>query len=127
MNPDSSSKSAAKNSRFPCTFKDCDRGFAKSKDLKRHKKADHEWCEVCDLDFENDRALVDHKKEVTIAANTKDGGKHNACLVCGEDFMCVAGRVRHAKLVSSVHQSNMSHFTPKPSIQICINVTFMFS
>ena len=95
MNAELKAKSAATDSAFPCSYPDCTEGFSRAKDLKRHKAADHEWCSVCDIDCEDDVALIEHRKESTLAGE----GKHIACLTCGNDFNCEAGRDRHMKLV----------------------------
>ena len=96
MNSGLKAKSAAKDSAYPCSYSDCAEGFSRVKDLKRHKTVDHEWCSVCDVDCEDDVALIEHRKASTLAGE----GKHIACLTCGDDFKCEAGRDRHTKLVS---------------------------
>lgn len=95
MNTGIKDKSAANDSAFPCSFPNCDRGFTRAKDLKRHKTAEHDWCSICDVDCEDDIALVKHR----IASTLAEDGKHVACLRCGEDFGCEAGRNRHVQLV----------------------------
>lgn len=102
MNSGFKDKSAANDSAFPCSYQTCDRGFYRAKDLKRHKIAEHEWCSNCDLDFEDDVALIEHRIASTLAGE----GKHVACLKCGDDFGCEAGRKRHTQLVSPFIMSN---------------------
>ena len=75
--------------------------FQSKRMLKRHKRDLHEWCAVCDLDFADDVALVEHRKEVTRDAELKGVyGKHVACMVCGEDFACKGGIALHRRTVS---------------------------
>ena len=102
MNSGFKDKSAANDSAFPCSYQNCDKGFYRAKDLKRHKIAEHEWCSNCDLDFEDDVALIEHRIASTLAGE----GKHVACLKCGDDFGCEAGRKRHTQLVSRLIMSN---------------------
>lgn len=96
MNAGLKQKSAAQDSSYPCSYPECTDGFSRVKDLKRHKAKVHDWCSVCEIDCEDDVALIEHRKESTMAGE----GKHIACLQCGDDFGCEAGRDRHTKLVS---------------------------
>lgn len=95
---------------FPCPYEDCTFGYPTAKKLRRHKKETHDYCATCDLDFEDDIALIGHRIESTL----QDEGKHIACLVCGQDFGSEAGREAHFKLVSIAQQS--SHRTVLNSV-----------
>ncbi|KAK4692966.1 hypothetical protein P7C71_g4336, partial [Lecanoromycetidae sp. Uapishka_2] len=88
MNAGKAAKSAKFDSPFPCTYEECTRGFLKERDMKRHKDEDHEWCRVCNKDFEDDEALLSHKI---------DSERHICCPKCGEDFRSEAGRDRHQR------------------------------
>ncbi|KAL8642511.1 MAG: hypothetical protein Q9228_000803 [Teloschistes exilis] len=89
LNPSSenaSAISASQDAPFPCTYKDCDLGFQTRKDLRKHKFRDHDYCRVCDLDFEDDDAFHQHKIH---------SEKHICCTVCSLDFYSESGRDRH--------------------------------
>ena len=92
-------KSAGKDSSFPCSYSDCGLGFSSARRLKKHKEAKHDWCSVCNIDCEDDVALIEHRKASTLAGE----GKHIACLKCGDDFGCEAGRDRHTRQVSQLY------------------------
>ena len=89
MNAGKAAKSAKLDSNFPCTYKDCTRGFAKEKSMKAHKDEDHDWCRDCNLDFEDNDAFIQHKIE--------NEDKHICCRICGTDFQSEGGRNRHEK------------------------------
>ena len=91
MNAGIVAKSAKDASNFPCTYKDCIRGFAKEKDLKDHKDEEHEWCRLCKMDFEEFDDLLEHKIY---------SERHICCAVCGEDFRSEGGRDKHQRQVS---------------------------
>lgn len=93
MNPGRAAKSAKFDSPFPCSYNDCTLGFVKLRDLKRHKDKVHDWCSKCELDFDDDLALINHKRA------TPD--IHLCCAYCGDDFQCEAGRARHIALVNT--------------------------
>lgn len=92
MNAGKPAKSAKQDSKVPCTYKDCTRGFTKEPDMKRHKDEDHEWCRLCNVDCADDEALLEHKVQSDM---------HICCDVCGEDFRSEMGRERHLKQVNS--------------------------
>lgn len=83
----------ARNNPFACSFPDCKRAFKSLGLLKQHKASDdagHDYCKICDMDFEDDDALHLHK----IGSE-----KHICCEVCSEDFESESGRDRHMRLV----------------------------
>lgn len=92
MNAGKLAKSAKHDSKVPCTYEDCTRGFTKETDMKRHKDEDHEWCRLCNVDCADDEALLEHKVQ---------SDKHICCDVCGEDFRSDTGKERHMRQVSS--------------------------
>ena len=92
MNAGKLAKSAKHDSKVPCTYEDCTRGFTKETDMKRHKDDDHEWCRLCNVDCADDEALLEHKVQ---------SDKHICCDVCGEDFRSDTGKERHMRQVSS--------------------------
>lgn len=84
--------SASQTSKFPCPYTDCTRGFLKEGDLRKHKMQDHDYCKICDEDFEDDEAFHKHK----IMSE-----RHITCTVCSLDFKSESGRDRHHKVVST--------------------------
>lgn len=92
MNAGKLAKSAKHDSKVPCTYEDCTRGFTKETDMKRHKDEDHEWCRLCNVDCVDDVALLEHKVQSDL---------HICCDVCGEDFRSETGKERHMRQVSS--------------------------
>lgn len=92
MNAGKSAKSAKQDSKVPCTYEDCTRGFTKETDMKRHKDEDHEWCRLCNVDCADDEALLEHKVQ---------SEKHICCDICGEDFRSETGKERHMRQVRS--------------------------
>lgn len=81
---------------FACTFQGCKKIFKTKKDLIKHKMADdegHDYCKVCDLDFEDDDSLHRHK----VASE-----KHICCPICSEDFKSDGGRDRHFAQVTAL-------------------------
>ncbi len=91
MNAGKLAKSAKHDSKVPCTYEDCTRGFTKEADMKRHKDEDHEWCRLCNVDCADDLALLEHKVQSEM---------HICCDVCGEDFRSENGKERHMRQVS---------------------------
>ena len=83
--------SASHTSNFPCPYTDCKRGFLKEADLRKHKMQDHDYCNICDEDFEDDEAF--HKHKVM-------SERHITCTVCSLDFRSESGRDRHYHVVS---------------------------
>ncbi|KAF2015050.1 hypothetical protein BU24DRAFT_482563 [Aaosphaeria arxii CBS 175.79] len=84
---------------IPCTYEDCDLFFRTEKEMKRHKKnaPEHDYCAVCNEDFEDDNALSMHK--------VVRPDMHNlACRVCGQEFKSNKGLQRHIELTHSVDQ-----------------------
>lgn len=74
---------------FTCTFAGCIKIFKTQKELIKHKIADdegHDYCTLCDLDFQDDESLHLHK----LATD-----KHICCPICSEDFRSEGGRDRH--------------------------------
>ncbi|KAI4177509.1 MAG: hypothetical protein LQ343_000491 [Gyalolechia ehrenbergii] len=85
----------SQDSKFPCPYTGCDRGFGKLSDLLEHKFDEHDYCKICDEDFEDFDALHDHK----IASD-----RHITCTVCSLDFKSEMGRDRHyAQMHGSAH------------------------
>ncbi|KAI4247582.1 MAG: hypothetical protein L6R42_009596 [Xanthoria sp. 1 TBL-2021] len=78
--------SASQTSKFPCPYTDCKRGFLKEGDLRKHKMQDHDYCKICDEDFDDDEAFHKHK----IMSE-----RHITCTVCSLDFKSESGRDRH--------------------------------
>lgn len=92
MNAGKLAKSAKHDSKVPCTYKDCTRGFTKETDMKRHKDEDHEWCRLCNVDCADDEAFLEHKVQSDM---------HICCDICGEDFRSDMGKDRHMRQVRS--------------------------
>ena len=92
MNAGKLAKSAKHDSKVPCTYEDCTRGFTKETDMKRHKDEDHDWCRLCDVDCADLEALLEHKVQ---------SDKHICCDFCGEDFRSDMGKERHMRQVRS--------------------------
>ncbi|KAL9032631.1 MAG: hypothetical protein Q9180_006391 [Flavoplaca navasiana] len=84
--PGTPAGSASQTSNFPCPYTDCKRGFLKEADLRKHKMQDHDYCKICDEDFEDDEAFHKHK----IMSE-----RHITCAVCSLDFRSESGRDRH--------------------------------
>ncbi|KAL8669351.1 MAG: hypothetical protein Q9168_006056 [Polycauliona sp. 1 TL-2023] len=82
--------SASQTSKFPCPYPDCNRGFLKETELRKHKMRDHDYCKLCDEDFEDDEAFHKHK----IMSE-----RHITCTVCSLDFRSESGRDRHYNLM----------------------------
>ncbi|KAI8943101.1 hypothetical protein NX059_001131 [Plenodomus lindquistii] len=85
--------------RVKCTYKDCDLWFNDEKTMKRHKRHsdEHDYCHLCDEDFEDVDAYIQHK---IIRPDNHD----RACRVCGEEFKSEAGLKRHIELNHRVDQ-----------------------
>ncbi|KAI4195237.1 MAG: hypothetical protein LQ350_007318 [Teloschistes chrysophthalmus] len=81
-----SAVSTSQDAPFQCPYKDCGLGFQTNKDLRKHKHRDHDYCRVCDKDFEDDEAFHQHKI---------NSPKHICCTVCSLDFRSESGRDRH--------------------------------
>ena len=86
-----SALSAGQDAKIPCTFAGCTHNFQTRRELIRHKDEEHDYCKVCDLDFEDDDAYIRHKLQ---------SERHISCGQCYLDFRSEEGRDRHFKLVS---------------------------
>lgn len=89
----------ARNNPFACSFPDCSRVFKTLGLLKQHKASDdagHDYCKICDMDFQDDDALHLHK----IGSE-----RHICCEVCSEDFSSESGRDRHMRQVWTQHNT----------------------
>lgn len=78
---------------FKCSFPDCNRSFKTLGHLKQHKASDdagHDYCRICDMDFNDDDAFHLHKL---------GSEKHICCEICSEDFESESGRDRHMRQV----------------------------
>ncbi|KAL9024357.1 MAG: hypothetical protein Q9196_006575, partial [Gyalolechia fulgens] len=85
----------SQDAKFPCPYTGCERGFGKLSDLLEHKLGEHDYCKICDEDFEDFDALHDHK----IASD-----RHITCTVCSLDFKSEMGRDRHySQMHGSAH------------------------
>ncbi|KAF2867630.1 hypothetical protein BDV95DRAFT_631007 [Massariosphaeria phaeospora] len=84
---------------FRCTYKDCSASYDSEKMMKSHKKHsdEHDYCPVCDEDFDSYEDLAQHK-----AYRPDNHGK--ACRVCGEEFKSESGLKRHIELNHKVDQ-----------------------
>ena len=91
--PGPSSSSASYRKPFPCPFSNCSRAFDEAKHLKTHKIAEHDYCKICQLDFEDDEALHVHKMY---------SEKHITCPMCSVDFQSESGRDRHFRQVCTM-------------------------
>ncbi|KAL8815841.1 MAG: hypothetical protein Q9223_005061 [Gallowayella weberi] len=85
-----SAVSASQDAPFPCPHAGCNRGFQNLGALRKHKGQEHDYCKVCDEDFENDDAFHKHK----IMSE-----RHITCTVCSLDFRSEMGRDRHYELM----------------------------
>ena len=91
MNAGAASKSAKSDSKFPCTYDECTRGFMSKKAMKNHKEEAHDYCRVCNEDHDSYDQLLEHKMK---------SDNHICCGVCGQDFYSEAGRDKHYRQVS---------------------------
>lgn len=89
--PGHNPNSAHHSKPHACSYKGCNRRFDKEKGLRIHKEAEHDYCKVCDEDFDDSDALHFHKMQ---------SEKHVVCNICGIEFLSEPGRDRHAKQVS---------------------------
>lgn len=80
------SRSVKLYTKFPCPHDSCGLGFSDLKALRNHRKNQHEYCSICDLDFIDFKEHIDHKMR---------SDRHITCPVCGEDFRSEGGRDRH--------------------------------
>lgn len=80
-------------SRFLCPFPECGESFFTNALLMKHKanpNSGHDYCKLCDLDFEDDDAYHIHKMS---------SDRHITCHICSEDFRSEAGCKRHMSQV----------------------------
>ena len=77
-------------SKFPCTYEKCTRGFMNNTALNRHKEKEHDYCRVCKEDYEDGDKLFEHKMSSM---------NHICCGVCGQDFQSEGGRDKHVRQV----------------------------
>ena len=63
------------------------------KALKNHKEEEHDYCRVCDEDYDNWDKLLEHKMNSV---------NHITCGVCGEDFRSESGRDKHVHQVRQI-------------------------
>ena len=73
-----------------CTIKGCNENFPTLKLMKRHKKAQHDYCKLCDKDFEDYDAYFQHKIK---------SDSHIVCEICGADFRTPDGKNEHFRQV----------------------------
>lgn len=93
-------KSAKSDAEFPCTYKDCDRGFAVKSALITHKSKEHEgYCKRCDFDTPDDDALLAHRIQ---------SARHICCNVCGKEFRGSGARDEHQFKVGPLLKGKMS-------------------
>ena len=78
--------------KFPCINENCTVGFDTARALKMHKDECHDYCKVCNLDFEDSNAFHIHK--------LLTWEKHIVCPLCSDDFKSTGGRDRHIQQVS---------------------------
>lgn len=92
-----------------CTYLECRYTFSTEKEMKAHKKADHEYCRRCDYDAEDWDDLLAHKVDsmapYVVGDRRYDKVKeprHIVCEFCGEDFKSFGGRDLHRTRVSAL-------------------------
>ena len=88
--PGHNPNSAHFSKKFPCSYKGCGRRFNERKHLIQHKTEEHDYCKVCNEDYEDEDALHMHKMQ---------SERHVVCNICGIEFQSEPGRDRHAKQV----------------------------
>ncbi|KAE8355233.1 hypothetical protein BDV28DRAFT_163344 [Aspergillus coremiiformis] len=79
----------ARPAKVCCSYSDCTLFFNSESEMKQHKSFNHEYCNRCDEDFEDEERLLIHK----IKSN-----KHIVCPVCGVEFHSEGGRNSHIRL-----------------------------
>ncbi|KAI9801603.1 MAG: hypothetical protein M1825_003282 [Sarcosagium campestre] len=89
---------APSDNPYRCSFPNCVASFETAAQLKRHKVSDpnHEYCQICDVDFKDEKAFLVHKLEET--------EKHIACPICGDNFRSEGGRDFHFEQMHSAKQ-----------------------
>jgi hypothetical protein len=57
----------ASKTKVKCSFKDCFEFFSSLKEMKQHKKysQQHDYCHICDLDFDDWSTAVAHKSQMS--------------------------------------------------------------
>lgn len=91
--------------QFLCPFPECGESFPTNALLIKHKanpNSGHDYCKLCDLDFEDDDAYHIHKMS---------SDKHITCHICSEDFRSEAGCKRHMSQVSFTLPCRSSYLT----------------
>jgi len=83
---DWTAKTKAGNNKFPCTYTDCPASFKTMRQLYTHKENGHDYCSVCDLDFDSFDALHVHKVMTE---------QHVVCPICSADFQTSGARTQH--------------------------------
>ncbi|KAF2686662.1 hypothetical protein K458DRAFT_429632 [Lentithecium fluviatile CBS 122367] len=85
--------------KIKCTYEDCDLSFDTEKQMRSHKKysSKHDYCAVCNMDFESCDDLAMHK--------VFRPDNHNlACRICGDEFKSKSGLNRHIELSHKIDQ-----------------------
>lgn len=115
-----------------CTFKECTETFTSAKEMKKHKKHsdEHEYCHLCDIDFDEWETAIIHKSQMsgmdtfrktlkqyekekergTFYANKqKNGPSYGSlkfhkyyCKFCGMEFHTESARHRHTLQVQFI-------------------------
>ena len=93
MNAGKASRPIKFESNFPCTYEKCTRGFMNKKAFKDHKEEEHDYCRVCDEDYDDGDKLLEHKV---------NSDNHICCGICGQDFRSEAGRDKHVRQVRQI-------------------------
>ncbi|QDS75951.1 hypothetical protein FKW77_003314 [Venturia effusa] len=113
----------ANRGKIQCSFPECFRLFSSEKEMRKHKRhsQEHDYCAVCDMDFEDWDAYSAHNamysgrdsKKKSIKDYRKagepipDGNKLHmyGCAKCGELFKTESGRQRHTNGAHQVDQN----------------------
>ncbi|KAG8530245.1 uncharacterized protein KY384_004745 [Bacidia gigantensis] len=91
MNSGTARKSAKHDARYPCSYADCADGFADKGTLDKHKYYEHDgYCQVCDIDCEDEVALTAHKID-----SYHGTASEPHCIGCGMMFFTGAAYVKH--------------------------------
>lgn len=90
MDAGRASRAIKDESKFPCTYENCTLGFMNMKALRGHKEKEHDYCRICDEDYDSGDKLLEHKM---------NSNNHICCSVCGQDFGSEGGRDKHVRQV----------------------------